>query len=409
MVSAILALLGTACAEIVIDAMKHDVQEITKLNFDSVIGKFRDSSVSSVILFDENTDDEMFTKYNTAAGALKGMVKVAALDCSKGADASAFCQKEAGGTPLPVIRIYPQNPQPAYNFQGTVEKLNNHLSKRIPDFTKVLNDDDFDAWVTTDPSKPKVILFSEKESVPTILKALSSETVFRRTVNFALMSSKNDKTHKKMKVKNMPAILMIRGTKAEIKEWYKGDLKYEDIKNWVNLYSESGMGDAVHSGSGATTVEESKPWLVAEIPELTGKSHQDICFKGEGLCLIYLNKGPIIDEKVLDLLTSLKSKFTSHVADRGAKWKWMWVDLELEKNFFELFGEPELPGVVVFNPHKRLRWTKQESGPATESSINGLLDKILGGDARFTIVKGQKLPSWAVREAPEKKGKKDEL
>jgi len=37
------------------------------------------------------------------------------------------------------------------------------------------------------------------------------------------------------------------------------------------------------------------------------------------------------------------------------------------------------------------------------------MDKVLGGDARFTPVPGQKLPQWATREAKGKAGKKTEL
>lgn len=80
------------------------------------------------------------------------------------------------------------------------------------------------------------------------------------------------------------------------------------------------------------------------------------------------------------------------------------MDLAVETGFKDLFEMEELPGAVVFNPHKRLRYTKLE-GKATATGIQQLIDKILGGDARFTMVKGQKLPAWAVRKA----GKKAEL
>merc|ERR1711933_594418 len=95
------------------------------------------------------------------------------------------------------------------------------------------------------------------------------------------------------------------------------------------------------------------------------------CFKGEGLCVIYLKEGEITQV------------------------------------------EPAmLPSAVVFNPHKRLRFTKLDHGEdndvkGDESSLSNLMDKVLGGDARFTPVPGQKLPAWAVREAKAKPGKKE--
>merc|ERR1719515_327054 len=204
---------------------------------------------------------------------------------------------------------------------------------------------------------------------------------------------------------------MIRGAKAEIKDKYDGDITFLALKDWVNLHSESGMGDKVASGAGAkeeVSIEEAKPWLVQEVPEVTQKSHQDICFRGEGLCVIYLTNGEVTPAEV-DMISGLSKKFTSQLSDRGAKMKWMWMNLAVEDKFKEMFNPAQLPSAVVFNPHKRLRFTRLDHGEegeikGDESGITNLVEKVLGGDARFTMVPGQKLPAWAVRDD---KGKKE--
>merc|ERR1712139_248077 len=98
-----------------------------------------------------------------------------------------------------------------------------------------------------------------------------------------------------------------------------------------------------------------------------GDSQADICFKGEGLCVIYLADGvaPAAD---VDMLAGMKAKFTSQLDGRGTKFKW--------------------------------------DTKANAQSIRSLIDKIQGGDARFTMVKSQKLPKFADRKpAAAKKGK----
>jgi len=45
----------------------------------------------------------------------------------------------------------------------------------------------------------------------------------------------------------------------------------------------------------------------------------------------------------------------------------------------------------VLNPGKRKRFLIHE-GDVTEEAIEATLDKILGGDARFKNIKGNKLP-----------------
>merc|ERR1712216_141117 len=103
------------------------------------------------------------------------------------------------------------------------------------------------------------------------------------------------------------------------------------------------------------------------------------------------------------MLTGVSSKFTSQLEGRRAKFKFMWMNLGIETGFKDLFEVAQMPSAVVFNPHKRLRFTKLDHGEdndikGDESSLSTLMDKVLGGDARFTPVKGQKLPAWAVRE-----------
>merc|ERR1712232_72906 len=159
------------------------------------------------------------------------------------------------------------------------------------------------------------------------------------------------------------------------------------------------------------SMEEAKPWLIQDVPELTAKSHQDICMRGDGLCVIYLKDGEASTEE-LDMLNGLSKKFSSQLSDRGTKMKWMWLNTAIESAYKDLFEPALLPSAVVFNPHKRLRFTKLDHGEDNEikgdaTSISNPLDKVLGGDARFKMVPGQKMPKWTTRDAPKKDGKKE--
>lgn len=382
-----------------IEAMQHDIQQITGTNFDGVIGKFRDSSVSVLWFFrdDSKADKAFLPEYNKVGKEIKGMVKVCAINCN---DWDVFCEKNNVAS-TPAVMIYPINPMPAFLYEGNKDSkaMAAKIVKYIPNNSIKLNKESADGFLTTEPTKPKVILFSNKKSPPTILKALSSETVFRRTVKFGFVTDDDEDLLARFKVKKFPTILMVRGAKAEIRETFSGDLNFGSIKDWVNLHSESGMGDKVSSsGKEDVSMEEAKPWLVQEVPELTDKSHQDICFKGDGLCVVYLKDGAATQQEI-DFLVELSKKFTSQISGRGTRLKFMWMNLAIEKNFRELFQPAQLPSAVVINPHKRLRYTKLDHGEDNEiegnsNAIAQLLDKVLGGDARFTPIKGQKLPAW---------------
>lgn len=412
-VASSLLVVGGANGAVTIDAMKHDIQQITAANFDGIIGKFRDSTISSLWLFKDTPEDKKFLdQYNAVASELKGMAKICALSCD---DWPVFCEKNNVKT-TPAIMMYPTNPMPAYLYEGKMETkaVSGRIAKMMPDLSTILNSENLDTWLTTDATKPKVMLFSNKNKPPTIFKALSSETVFKRTVKFGFVQESEADIVSKFKVKKFPSFVMQRGSKGETKEHYKGEMTFASLQEWINLFSESGMGDKVAgAGKEEESIEEAKPWLVQEVPELTGKSSNDICMKGEGLCVIYLKAGDL-SSKETDMLTGLSKKFTSQLSDRGAKMKWMWMNTDVESAYKELFEPDQLPSAVVFNPHKRLRFNKMDHGEdgevkADEAGLTALMEKVLGGDARFKMVPGQKMPQWAVREAVGKDKKKSEL
>jgi hypothetical protein len=70
----------------------------------------------------------------------------------------------------------------------------------------------------------------------------------------------------------------------------------------------------------------------------------------------------------------------------------MWLDASQEKDFASMFEfkESDLPKIVILNPGKRKRYLIHDKD-INEADLSSTLDKILGGDARFTNIKGNKL------------------
>lgn len=70
----------------------------------------------------------------------------------------------------------------------------------------------------------------------------------------------------------------------------------------------------------------------------------------------------------------------------------MWLDSSAEPEFMQMFNltEEDLPKIAILNPGKRKRFLIHDKD-ITEAGISATLDKILGGDAKFTNVKGNEL------------------
>lgn len=151
-----------------------------------------------------------------------------------------------------------------------------------------------------------------------------------------------------------------------------------------------------------------KPWLVVPVPKLAVESANDICLKKDGaLCIVLIVKDEAsLDNKMLDELNAVGQNFASKIS-RGISFYFMWMDASAEKDFAATFNlEDQYPRLVILNPGKRKRFLLHE-GEINEKSIEKTLDRILGGDARFKAIKGNKLPDLV--STYEKEAEKKEL
>ncbi|CAD7966931.1 unnamed protein product [Amoebophrya sp. A120] len=410
-----------------IDAMKHDIQEVYARNFDAVIGTSLPLTVSSVLYFkSSNKGDAAFLeKYNEVAKKTKKMLKIAAMDCD---EAAKHCER-VGVKETPHLQLYPVTPRPHFKYEGEMEAeaILKQLYKLIPGdkVTPLTTAEEFGTFKRKNPTKPKIVLFSDKKKAPTILKGLSTDSVFTRTVEFGFVfATEADAVMNEAgaKKKKLPAVMLIAKGKQQ---WYKEkDLSFSALHEWINVNSESGMGDTVKGVDGASEVEAEEVEY-EKVRELHSKSAQELCYKQTNVCAIFLQEGPKLDDKVADMINSFESKFAPK-NDRGVKYNWMWMDITQEPEFKKTLDEQEkkvakkedrdeepfqYPTMIFVKPPKKKREEKlltyirlTSDAKVNSDSVSGMVERIASG-ATYTRAD---LPKFAVR-AKKAAGKKDEL
>eukprot|EP00914_Ancora_sagittata_P008330 GHVO01016292.1.p1 GENE.GHVO01016292.1~~GHVO01016292.1.p1 ORF type:complete len:403 (+),score=55.67 GHVO01016292.1:287-1495(+) len=390
----------TSCLGQQIDPRTYDISIVSAKTFDQNIAKFLNEKAAAVLYYNSNKKDgvkHVNGFYGEVAKALRGQVTVAACDCFEWPD---FCAKQ-GAADTPRIIVYPTNPIPHYKYEGkeTKDALIGQLSRLIPaKNVLMLESSKLTGFLDKDAGVPKVILISDKPKPSSMYNALANS--FADRMNFAFSSSTEDKITNKYKVTKFPTLVLHKGgNKPEV---YTGKMNFPDLHEWINVRSETFVKGGGFSE--ATSIESSKPWLAEKFPEMHRNSHQDVCFKHRVLCVILLTDSDVSEENS-ELLESLSNRFSSSSSDRGPKFRWMWMNVAEEPNWKELFNVDTLPSVAAFFSGKRPRFTVLESGKeATFDSSKDFLDKILGGDAKFQIVK--KNPTFS---GSRRIGKKDEL
>ncbi|RQX69511.1 putative thioredoxin [Toxoplasma gondii CAST] len=403
-----------AGAKIRIDPMTHDVALVTQQNWDGKVQKFRAHQVFAVLFYKDSCSEcqsLLDGEFNTLAKKMKGMVGVLAVDCGE----SAKLCTDQNVSSYPTILIFPPLPLPPYKFEGTPNyaSLSKAVGPLIPSSVIIPTDmKDFEKAMATHVQVPKVLVFSDKPKASVLLKALS--TAFKDKLHLVMINAeKLPEVVKKYRVTKFPHIVVTRKDKKD--EAYKGEFNFQVLFDWLNVFSETfvlGGGFSDHTPK-AEPSPETQPWKFQVIPELTKRSNVDLCFKKslKALCVIYLKQGRELTAEETDMLEALKYQYDS---GKGPDFRFMFMDVDTETGFRDLFAMESYPSVVVFNPHLKTRFTKLDADEhLSKESIASLLDKISSGNARFKVVPSSKMPSFVDRkeetEKKEEADKKDEL
>ena len=320
----------------------------------------------------------------------KGIFRIGAVDCD---DQPKICEKEKVNS-YPTFKVYPPFPAPVFdvevNDKFETKMLRNKAGRFINDRSIEITHSNHKAFVNEDIATPKVILFSNaKKGTPFIYKALSAQ--LEKTMQFGLIRDSEDGLAKQYKVKNYPALFVIKDGKPI--RYEEKEFTFTKIFEFINVYSQIFVDPTSKENDVPKTSSASKPWLITPVPQLTSDSGNDVCLqKGGVLCIVLVAKDAnSIDQNILEQISSLGEEMESKIS-RGISFNFMWLDSSADKDFADVFAiEGDLPRVVVLNPGKRKRFLVHE-GVISKEGVQTTLDKILGGDARFKNIKGNKLP-----------------
>lgn len=115
------------------------------------------------------------------------------------------------------------------------------------------------------------------------MRALSIN--FENKLFFGIVRETETAVIKRYNVKEFPKIMVVKATERK-PIVYTGDINYNSIFEFLNVYSETFVAGGGSSQDSAAT----KSWLTDMVPEVHEKSLNDICVNQEStLCVILFN------------------------------------------------------------------------------------------------------------------------
>lgn len=114
---------------------------------------------------------------------------------------------------------------------------------------------------------------------------------------------------------------------------YKGVMNFTALHEWINIHSETfvkGGGFLTDVESGRLSDADIRPWLSDKFPQMVKASHQDVCFRKQGLCAIYLTNAAELDQPTRAMLEKISNEYGPHTFPA---FHWSWMQIDKEPNF----------------------------------------------------------------------------
>ena len=381
------------------DAGRSTLINLNPMNFDTQITNNRNKNIISFIHFyspDDGKSNELKEVFIELDKEYSGMFKLAGLNCKKYKD---LCSKE-GVTEFPTYKIYPPLPAPPMKYEGKIEpkKIISYLGRFVENKAQELNNNNFDEFISSKSSIPKILLFTNKKSIPLIFKRLSLQfdvskyiyyifNILQKKIDFGVVRAEDTGITSKYKVKSFPKIMAIGVDKKT--KFYEGEMRYKNIMDFCNVYQETFF----RVGEESTPNEEpKKPWMTDRFPEYTKESAGTLCFNVDGaLCVLIVHKEKP-SESLQNIMFSIQNWLSPKIS-RGIKYKFGWINSSTQNSMTAAFGlnKGDGPKLVLINRGSRKRFHLYD-GEITEENLQKIFDSLASGDVRFKAFKGNKLP-----------------
>ncbi|GAB1733351.1 hypothetical protein NU195Hw_g7536t1 [Hortaea werneckii] len=172
--------------------------------------------------------------YEKAATSLKGLAKVAAVNCDAEENKPLCGNMGVQGFPtLKIVRPGKKPGRPAVeDYQGarSAKAIADAVVERIPNHVRRLKDSDFEAW-RDEGDGPKAILFSEKGVVSALLKAIAVD--FKDVMSIAQIRNKDKAAVDAFKVEKFPSLLLLPGGGKD-PVFYNGEMKKDAMMKFLS-------------------------------------------------------------------------------------------------------------------------------------------------------------------------------
>ncbi|GES95003.1 disulfide isomerase [Rhizophagus clarus] len=342
-------------------------------------------------------------EYKKAAENLKGLVKVAAIDCDDTSNRNVCSTYEIKG--FPTIKLFPSQAVPDkknpgsffkrpkdYNGERTAKAIIDFALSEIPSFVQPISDKyptkkslTIEEFLSKDnKTLSKILLFTNKEKTTYLYKALSVE--FHNRLLLGEVRQKESQIIERFNITKFPTLIAVDKQTDEPTKYTGEKFNYENLVKFLNKF-------ALPKTKPYTEEKKKEPEIELEPynPEIINATSQttldkECLSKPTGLCVftflpleIEFEESVKEHESNIQILKEVKEKLYKEYGN-SIYLRFLWFN-SLDSGSKKLVKDFKLadvfPALMVLNPNRKVY--KPYLGPFDEEGIEKFLKDVVKG------------------------------
>lgn len=301
--------------------------------------------------------------WKTLAEKTYGIFKVGSVNCKSEEElCEEFSVRES-----PSIVFFPEvgDEEELYKGQKTWEKIFQFGSSRMQSFVRVVNNQNYGDFITSNPTNHKVLLFTSKKVTPPLLKAISKR--YQAKLYFGEVRQSETEIIQRFNVSKFPTLLVVADGETHAGVVYEGPMNRDSIEKFLNKYAYETKKQEVKSSG---------------VKEMNDKIYKYECNPNDNknICVLYFvhSDSDISSEDTirLNLLAeSYKNDPFSFYYVIVQKYGHIWSAFDNDDKSSDIF--------IIKGKRKRYASLKVDHSVNWSNQVSSYLDEVISGGGSF--------------------------
>lgn len=306
---------------------------------------------------------ETVEMWKTLAEKTYGIFKVGSVNCKAEEE---LCEEFSVRESTSIV-FFPEvgDEEELYKGQKTWEKIFQFGASRMQSFVRVVNNQNYGDFITSNPSNHKVILFTSKKVTPPLLKAISKR--YQSKLYFGEVRQSETEIIQRFNVVKFPTLLVVADGETHSGVVYEGAMSRDAIEKFLNKFAYETKKQEIKS---------------AGVKEMNDKVYKNECNPNDSknICVLYF----VHSESEISSDDTIRINLLAE-SYKNDPFSFYYVIVNKYGHIWSAFDSDDTDKDVFIIKGKRKRYTTMKLDKSSDwsTNISSYLDEIISGGGQF--------------------------